>query len=99
MRENRLLSTTHGLVALALALGLLLALPFDGIARPDLTTGALRGIARVVDGDTIDIGDTRIRLEGIDAPETGQTCKRKWFGSWPCGAVATTAPAWSRTAR
>ena len=91
MRENKLLSTTHGLVALALALGVLLALPFDGMARPDLTTGAIRGVARVVDGDTIDIGDTRIRLEGIDAPETGQTCKRKWFGSWPCGAVATAA--------
>ena len=91
MRENKLLSTTHGLVALALALGVLLALPFDGMARPDLTTGAIRGVARVVDGDTIDIGDTRIRLEGIDAPESGQTCKRKWFGSWPCGAVATAA--------
>jgi len=29
----------------------------------------LRGLAWVIDGDTIDIGGTRIRLAGIDAPE------------------------------
>jgi micrococcal nuclease len=29
----------------------------------------LRGAAWVIDGDTIDIGGTRIRLSGIDAPE------------------------------
>jgi endonuclease YncB( thermonuclease family) len=32
------------------------------------------GNARVVDGDTIVIDGVRIRLEGIDAPETTQTC-------------------------
>lgn len=30
---------------------------------------------RLVDGDTLDIGDVRIRLEGIDAPEAGQPCR------------------------
>lgn len=89
MREYRLISTTQ--VASALAVGLLFAIPFEGAARTDAATGAIRGAARVVDGDTVDVGETRIRLEGIDAPETGQTCKRKWIGSWPCGAVATTA--------
>ncbi len=91
MREYRLISTTHGLVASALAVGLLLAIPFEGIARSEVSSGAIKGPAHVIDGDTIGIGETRIRLEGIDAPETGQTCKRKWFGSWPCGAVATEA--------
>ena len=49
----------------------------------------LEGPARVVDGDTIVIGDVRIRLEGIDAPESAQTCGRRWFGTWPCGEEAT----------
>ena len=30
------------------------------------------GSARVVDGDTLDIGGNRVRLYGIDAPEAGQ---------------------------
>ena len=47
------------------------------------------GIARVVDGDTIDVGTTRVRLEGIDAPESGQTCHRRFIGSWACGNSAT----------
>ncbi len=40
----------------------------------------------VVDGDTFDNGDRRIRLNGIDAPEYGQQC-----GSWDCGADAVEA--------
>ena len=32
------------------------------------------GDSRVVDGDTLKIGKERIRLEGIDAPETTQSC-------------------------
>jgi len=34
----------------------------------------LVGQAVVIDGDTLDIGTARIRLEGIDAPELGQSC-------------------------
>ena len=30
------------------------------------------GVPRVVDGDTLTIGTTRVRLEGVDAPETDQ---------------------------
>jgi endonuclease YncB( thermonuclease family) len=32
------------------------------------------GPARIVDGDTLVIGDVIIRLHGVDAPETGQRC-------------------------
>jgi len=60
-----------------------------GDARYGGPAGAVTGSARVVDGDTISIGATRVRLEGIDAPESAQTCQRKWFGSWPCGTAAT----------
>ena len=45
------------------------------------------GRARVVDGDTLEIGGTRIRLFGIDAPERGQSCQ---VGGelWICGGLA-----------
>jgi hypothetical protein len=48
------------------------------------------GKAKVLDGDTIEISDRRIRLFGIDAPENGQTCtiKRKPFR---CDQAATSA--------
>ena len=32
---------------------------------------------RIVDGDTIYLGNVKYRLHGIDAPETKQKCKRK----------------------
>ena len=46
----------------------------------------ITGIARVIDGDTLDLGDTRIRLFGIDAVERDQTCRHPTRGDWPCGA-------------
>jgi endonuclease YncB( thermonuclease family) len=46
------------------------------------------GPARVVDGDTIHIGETKIRLHGIDAPEMKQTCKTKKGREQLCGQLA-----------
>jgi endonuclease YncB( thermonuclease family) len=47
----------------------------------------LAGQPRVVDGDTLVLGDERIRLLGLDAPELAQTCTRAG-DAWPCGRVA-----------
>jgi endonuclease YncB( thermonuclease family) len=93
MRELFPSYTTRGLVALALVLGALIDSASSVRARshPSLTAQPISGPARVVDGDTIVMGTTRIRLEGIDAPEAGQTCKRKWFGFWACGSASTSA--------
>ncbi len=55
------------------------------------STAEISGSATVVDGDTLDIGGRRIRLEGIDAPEPAQTCSRRWVGSWDCGKAASKA--------
>ena len=35
------------------------------------------GFAKVIDGDSIKIGKESIRLQGIDAPEVKQVCKKK----------------------
>jgi endonuclease YncB( thermonuclease family) len=48
----------------------------------------ITGLGRVVDGDTLDVGQTRVRLEGIDAPEKAQTCQTAAGESWPCGKAA-----------
>jgi hypothetical protein len=42
----------------------------------------------VIDGDTIDVSGVRVRLEGIDAPETEQSCTDARGQSWPCGMKA-----------
>ncbi len=49
-----------------------------------------KGMARVVDGDTIWIEDVKIRLHGIDAPESRQNCTTDGT-VWPCGQEATQA--------
>jgi endonuclease YncB( thermonuclease family) len=50
-------------------------------ARAEVT-----GPIRVIDGDTLDVGGTRVRLFGIDAPEQDQTCDTGQGKQWPCGA-------------
>ena len=39
----------------------------------------ISGIPKIIDGDTVHIGGYKIRLEGIDAPEMRQQCKKKYF--------------------
>ena len=39
----------------------------------------ISGIPKVIDGDTIHINNYKFRLEGIDAPEMRQQCKKESF--------------------
>ena len=59
--------------------------PVPKVFRPNIS-----GRARVVDGDTVEIGQTRVRLHGIDAPESRQSCIADGR-RWPCGERATRA--------
>ena len=76
-------SALAGVVALVL----LLLLP----GRESTARAPLVGAARVIDGDTLEISGERVRLEGIDAPETAQTCSRPRGSSWACGRDSTAA--------
>jgi len=76
-----------GALLASAVLGLLLALG-SPIALAQLE---VRGYARVLDGDTLDLQGVRIRLFGIDAPEATQTCTLASGESWPCGSAAREA--------
>lgn len=100
MRESVVRFMTRRAAALAFA-GML-ALPLLLIAAPGSDpvaarvgpglpagTSSITGTARAIDGDTLEIAGVRVRLEGIDAPETDQTCGKGFFGTWKCGQEAT----------
>ena len=66
---------------------LLVTLIASAQAEDDSTT--ITGVVSVVDGDTLDLGPIRIRLNGIDAPEPDQVCAADGGGTWRCGEAAT----------
>lgn len=51
----------------------------------------VRGQASVIDGDTIEIHGLRIRLHGIDTPESSQWCGDENDTQYRCGRVAAFA--------
>ncbi len=63
-----------------------LALSFGAVPADAQTVS---GVVRVIDGDTIDLNGTRIRLHGIDALEASQTCETATGQPWTCGDWTT----------
>src|SRR6195256_4357027 len=48
----------------------------------------ITGVAKVREGDTVQIGNTRVRLGGIDAPSVDQLCLNSKGERWTCGVAA-----------
>ncbi|TNC47207.1 thermonuclease family protein [Rubellimicrobium rubrum] len=69
----------HRSLLLALLLSAVLGLSVED--APDLS-----GRVHVIDADTFDVGEIRVRLHGVDAPESDQTCLDADGQEWPCGA-------------
>jgi endonuclease YncB( thermonuclease family) len=59
--------------------------PASSSPRADATL--VEGAARVLDGNTLVIGGTKVRLEGIDAPEPSHICRAQGR-TYDCGEVA-----------
>ena len=57
----------------------------------ELDADTIRPSVRIIDGDTIDLNGTRIRLQGVDTPETRQSCRDADGQLYSCGLVATAA--------
>src|SRR5436309_8513941 len=63
------------------------ALPM--LLLPALASAAeVTGVPKIRDGDQLQIGSTRIRLGGIDAPSTDQLCLNTKGERWTCGIAA-----------
>lgn len=78
------------------ALSLLLLSQPAAVAATDATGVEFTGSARVVDGDTLVLTNSvgaahRVRLYGIDAPESKQSCTLPDGTPWACGLRAADA--------
>ncbi|MCU0947272.1 MAG: thermonuclease family protein [Porphyrobacter sp.] len=61
---------------------------FTALLAAPLNAQVMTGPATVIDGDTIEMTGMRIRLVGIDAPESKQLCNRA-NAPWACGEEAS----------
>lgn len=84
LRQTGLFSTRFGAV-LAIAV---LAAAAVLVAYLEPAPNPVSGRARASDGDSFRLGDQRIRLLGLDAPELSQTCTDAQAQEWPCGRAA-----------
>ena len=60
------------------------------VTEASLALADMAGVASVIDGDTIEVHGQRIRLHGIDAPESRQLCRLDGK-PWQCGKDAANA--------
>lgn len=67
--------------------------PLSGTAHAEPALGEpITSRASVIDGNTIDVQNQRIRLHGIDAPEISQRCRRAFgFVEYRCRKEAAFA--------
>ena len=54
----------------------------------DRAPAEISGRAQAIDGDTLRVGNQRVRLVRLDAPELDQTCLGTDGAEWACGTAA-----------
>ena len=69
-------------------IGRVLAMSILASMSAALADDDLTGQASIIDGDTLEIHGTRIRLWGVDAPESSQLCRGEDSLQYRCGAQA-----------
>lgn len=62
-----------------------------GSAPSDRQWHAPGATVRIVDGETIGLGDRVVRLAGVSAPARGDACRSSGGQGFDCGAAATAA--------
>lgn len=88
-RSEAVLASLATLVASRSMLQLILLLCCSALTTPVLAD--VRGVASVIDGDTLEIHGAKIRLHGVDAPESAQLCQREARQPYRCGQQAALA--------
>lgn len=63
----------------------------SSIAPREAVSGTLDGHASALGGDTLRISGRIVRLAGIEAPESEQSCTREGGARWQCGEAAQRA--------
>lgn len=80
--------------ALIGAFVVLLGLPSDLFGRVPSPSGSISAEAprvAVIDGDTLKLHDSIIRLQGVEAPPRGHSCRKVDGTGFDCGAAAASA--------
>lgn len=94
-RAYLLLVALVGVLAMADDLGFEWSFPAVVEALRGPADGAvpavIGGVPRIIDGDTLDVDGRRVRLYGIDAPESAQPCTDAQGREYACGQRATSA--------
>ena len=60
-------------------------------AAEDRPVEILGSVPRIVDADTLEVAGQKVRLQGIDAPESAQSCRQAGGHRYQCGDHATQA--------
>lgn len=89
MRGAALLISAAAAAPLLIALGLPTNL--FGSAPADREWHAAAADIRIVDGETLALGDRVVRLSGIAAPMRGETCRRPDGEGFDCGGASAAA--------
>lgn len=84
---QRRLARTIAAVIVAVISALIGHKQLSGKKETGPTPGGLEGRGRPIDGDSLYVAASEVRLKGIDAPEGRQSCTRNGV-AWDCGNAA-----------